>query len=183
MTNLKAVEEKMSKAVEAMRRSLVVVRTGKASPAMVEGIKVEYYGTPTPLNQIAAITAPEARLLEIKPWDKNALADIEKAIQKSELGLNPINDGKVIRLQVPQPTEERRKELMKVVKKLAEDGRIAIRAIRREANEEVDKAKQAKSLSDDEVKRQKDRIQQLTDKFMAMVDQVLAAKEKEILEF
>lgn len=182
MTHLKVVEERMNKAIEAMQKTMASIRTGKASPMMLEGIRVEYYGTSTPLNQVASVASPEARLLEIKPWDKNALSDIEKAIQKSDLGLTPVNDGKMIRLQIPQPTEERRKELVKVAKKMAEDGRVTVRGVRRDVNDEVDKEKQAKTISEDEAKKYKDHVQQLTDKFIAMVDKILTGKEKEILE-
>ncbi len=182
MTNLKAVEEHMHKSIEAMQKSLSTIRTGKASPSMLESIRVDYYGTPTPINQVASVATPEARLLEIKPWDKNVLGEIEKAIQKSDLGLNPVNDGKMIRLQIPQPTEERRKDLVKVAKKTAEDCRVAVRAIRRDTNEEVEGEQKNKTLSDDQVKVLKELIQKLTDRVIADVEKILAHKEKEILE-
>lgn len=179
---LKDIEEKMGKSIEATQRNFMSVRTGRATPHILDGIKVECYGTLMTINQVANIIIPEPKLIEIKPWDKNVLSDIEKAINKSELGLNAINDGKVIRIGIPPLTSERRTELTKVVRKMAEDGRIAVRGIRREENEILDKAKAAKEISEDENKRLKEQIQRITDHNIAQIDKLLANKEKEIME-
>jgi len=173
---------KMGKTIGALRKELATIRTGRASPALVDYIKVDYYGTPTPLNQIATISAPEARLLLIQPWDKNALSSIERAIQKSDLGLNPANDGNVIRLRIPQLSEERRRELVKVVHKRAEEGRIALRNIRRSALEELRELERKGEISQDEQKRAQEQLQRLTDSFIAEVDKVGEDKEAELLE-
>ncbi|PIU56211.1 MAG: ribosome recycling factor, partial [Chloroflexi bacterium CG07_land_8_20_14_0_80_51_10] len=173
---------KMTKAIEVLGRELASLRTGRASPGLVEHIRVDYYGTPTPLDQLAGISAPEVRMLIIQPWDKGVLPTIEKAILKSDLGLNPSSDGKVIRLVIPQLTEERRKELVKVVRKRVEEGRIAIRNIRREAMENLRKMEREKEISEDEEKRAESQLQDLTDKFIENVDQIGADKETEVLE-
>ncbi len=175
-------EDKMKKAVASLQRDLATLRAGRASPSLVEKLEVDYYGTPTPLYQIAGISAPEPRLLVIQPWDKNAINDIEKAIMKSELGLNPNNDGSVIRLAIPQLTEERRKELVKFVRKKAEESRVAVRNIRREANDTLKDREKASQISEDDCKRSQDEIQNLTDKYIQEVDQVMEQKEKEIME-
>ena len=179
---LATAEAKMTKAIEVLRRELASLRTGRASPGLVEHIRVDYYGTPTPLDQLAGISAPEVRMLIIQPWDKGVLPTIEKAILKSDLGLNPSSDGKVIRLVIPQLTEERRKELVKVVRKRVEEGRIAIRNIRREAMENLRKMEREKEISEDEEKRAESQLQDLTDKFIENVDQIGADKETEVLE-
>lgn len=176
------MERKMAKAAEALRAEFASIRTGRANPALLENIKVQSYGALVPLNQVAGVSVPEARLLVIQPWDKNALPEIEKAILKSELGLTPINDGRVIRLPIPNLTEERRRELSKVVKKMAEDSKVAVRNIRREANDEVKKLEKDKKISEDESKRALERIQELTDKAVKGIDEILAKKEKEIME-
>jgi len=175
-------EEKMKKAVSAFQRELSTLRAGRASPALVDKIEVDYYGIPTPLNQIASISAPESRLLVIQPWDKNVISNIEKAILKSDLGLNPNNDGNVIRLSFPQLTEERRKELVKFVRKKAEEGKVAVRNIRREANDSLKSMEKKGDISEDDSRRFQDEIQKLTDKYIEEVDEVLQNKEKEILE-
>lgn len=176
------MERKMAKASEALKAEFAGIRTGRANPALLEGIKVQSYGALVPLNQVAGISVPEARLLVIQPWDKNALSEIEKAILKSELGLTPVNDGRVIRLPIPTLTEERRRELSKVVKKMAEDQKVAVRNIRREANDEIKKLEKDKKISEDESKKALEKTQELTDKAIKGIDEVLAKKEKEIME-
>jgi ribosome recycling factor len=179
---LRETEERMNKAVDALRDSLVVIRTGRASPALVERLAVEYYGTPTPLNQLATISVPEPRLLTIRPWDPNALADIEKAILKSELGLTPSNDGKIIRLTIPRLTEERRQELAKIVGKRVEEGKVAIRNIRRDAIEDLRELESEKLVSEDEFYRARDDVQEITDEFIVKMDEIGRDKEREIAE-
>jgi len=179
---LNDAEHRMQGAVHALERELDAVRTGRARPALVEGLKVDYYGTPTPLNQLATINAPEPRLITIQPWDKSQLGTIEKAIQKSDLGLTPTNDGNIIRLTIPQLTEERRKELVKVVHKKVEEGRVAVRNVRRDALEHLRRAQHDKQITDDEERRAQERLQKLTDRYIADVDRHGQAKEKELLE-
>jgi len=172
----------MGKTVEALKKDLATVRTGRATPALVDSIKVEYYGAPTPLKQIATISAPEARLLVIQPWDNSTIGEINKAIQKSDLGLNPSSDGNLIRLSIPQLSEERRKELVKVVHKKTEDGRVALRNIRRDALEMLRELEREKEISQDEQKRAQERLQEITDKFIAEAGKAAEAKEAELLE-
>lgn len=179
---IKDAEERMKKSIEHLSKDLASMRAGRANPAMVERISVDYYGSPTPINQLANVTVPEARLLVIQPWDKSMITDIEKAIMRSDLGITPSNDGNVIRLAVPQLTEERRKELAKVVKKRVEEARVAVRNIRREANDMLKSSEKDKLISEDENKKGADEIQKLTDKYVKNVDAVLQAKEKEIME-
>lgn len=179
---LRDAEHRMQSAVMALDRELDTVRTGRARPALVESLKVEYYGAPTPLNQVATINAPEPRMITIQPWDKTQLGAIEKAIQKSDLGLNPTNDGNIIRLVIPALTEDRRKELVKVVHKKTEDGRVAVRNVRRDVLEELRKLQHDKQVSDDEERRAQDRLQKLTDKYVAEIDRHGQAKEQELLE-
>ncbi len=180
---MKDADVRMDKAIEAFKRDLSRIRTGRASPALLEGIKVDYYGTAMPLNQVASISVPESRLITIQPWDANVLPEIEKAILKSDLGLTPTNDGKVIRVSVPPLTEERRKELVKLVKKMAEECRVAIRNIRRDAIERFKTMKKDKEISEDEFFKLQDEVQKITDDHIKTVDEVLEQKEKEILEF
>jgi ribosome recycling factor len=175
------VEHRMKKAVEALQRDLQTVRTGRASPALVERLQVDYYGTPTPLQQIAAIHATDARTLTIQPWDRKALGDIEKAIQKSDLGLNPANDGQVIRLVIPVLTEERRKELVKVVHKKVDEGKVAVRNCRRDGHDHLREQEKNKEISADDLKRGTDRLQKLTDRYIDEMEKVGRAKESEIL--
>lgn len=175
-------ESRMKKSLAAMEEEFDTIRTGRASAALFEKIKVEYYGNPTPLNQVASISIPESRLVVIQPWDKGLLNEIEKAIQKSELSLNPNNDGKVIRINIPPLTEERRKEYVKVAKNMAEQARVAIRNIRRDANDELKKQQKASDISEDDAKRGEDEIQKLTDSYVEKINQALEEKEKEILE-
>ncbi|MDK2984934.1 MAG: ribosome recycling factor [Clostridia bacterium] len=181
-TVLKDTEEKMKKAVEALRKDFQSIRAGRANPALLDKIQVDYYGVPTPLNQVANISAPEARLLVIQPWDKSVLGDIEKAILKSDLDLTPNNDGNIIRIAIPQLTEERRKELVKIVKKKAEEYRVVIRNIRREANDEIKKMEKNGEISEDEMHRSQDEVQELTNQYIEKIDGVLKNKEAEIME-
>jgi len=178
-----SADAKMRKAVEVLKHELATIRTGRAHPGLVEHIMVDYHGTPVPLNQIAGIGIPEARLLVIQPWDKQVLPNVEKAILKSDLGLTPNNDGNIIRLAIPQLTEERRSQLVKVVRKRVEDGRVAVRNVRRDAVEGLRKLKENKEMSEDEQKRAMIRLQQLTDKFIEEIDRIAKSKEAELLEF
>ncbi len=179
---MKNAEERMDKAVQALRRDLVSVRAGRATPAMLDKITVDYYGSPMPVNQVASVNSPEPRMLVISPWEKNMLGEIEKAIQKSDLGINPSNDGSVIRLIVPILTEQRRQELVKQVKKMAEEARIAVRNVRRDSNDELKKMEKAADLSEDEARRSIERIQGLTDKSVAEIDKITSQKEHELTE-
>jgi len=180
---LKEAKRKMDKVLELMVRDLSRIRTGRASVALLEGIKVDCYGTNMPLSQVASLAAPESRLLTVQPWDPSTLADIEKAILKSDLGLNPVNDGKLIRLPIPPLTTERRKELVKLVKKMGEEGKVALRNLRREANDDLKDLKKEKLLSEDEVHRAQEEVQKVTDEFIKKVDTQTAEKEKEIMSF
>jgi ribosome recycling factor len=177
----KNAEERMEKAIAALKKELTSLRAGRASPSLLDRVQVEYYGTMTPVNQLATINTPDARTLVIQPWDKSAISAIEKALLKSELGLTPANDGSVIRLTIPPLTEERRAELVKLTKKYGEDAKVAIRNIRRDANDEIKKLEKT-SITEDESRRYQEEIQKMTDKFIAEIDKVLAAKEKEIME-
>jgi ribosome recycling factor len=175
-------EERMKKTIKALQDEFNTLRTGRASPAIFDKIRVDYYGQKTPLSQVATVSVPEARLIVIQPWDKSLLGEIEKAIQMSELSLNPSNDGKIIRVNIPPLTEERRKELVKVSKNMAEQSRVAIRNIRRDVNEDLKKAQKNGEMSEDEEKKTGDDIQKLTDKYIAEINRELEAKEKEIME-
>jgi len=175
-------EEKMKKSLEAVSHEFASIRTGKATTVLLDAIRVEYYGSMVPLNQVGTVSAPEPRLLTIQPWEKTAIPNIVKAIQKSELGLNPQSDGNIIRLPIPPLTEERRKDLVKLVHKLAEEGRVAIRNIRRDAVEHVNKIEKEKKISEDDSKKAQKHIQEITDKFTESVDKLVAGKEKEIME-
>ncbi len=179
----KEAEEKMKKTVTVYKEELQGIRAGRANPALLDKITVDYYGTSTPLKQVASITAPEPRLLVIQPWDINLIPVIEKEILKSDLGLNPSNDGKIIRLPIPMLTEERRKELVKLVRKTSEDAKIAIRNTRREANDKIKKMEKDKEISEDERKMAEEEIQKITDKFIAEIDELTSKKEEELLEF
>ena len=180
---IKEADEKMKKALEAMQREFAEISTGRANPNMVEGLRVDCYGTPMPLKQLASITASDARLIMIQPWDTSIIPDIEKSILKSNLGLNPTNDNKVIRLSIPQLSRERRQELSRVVKQLSEDARISLRTIRRDAKETIDKLEKGKLIPEDEKFRGHDDLQKIVDSYTQKVDQVLAVKEKELAEF
>jgi ribosome recycling factor len=177
----KAVE-RMERAIEALKKEFASIRTGRASLALLDGITVIYYDTPTPLQQLASLSIPDSRQMAIQPWDPKVIPDIEKAILKSELGLTPINDGKMIRINIPPLTEERRKQLVKTVRKKAEEAKVSIRNIRRDANEELKKLEKDKHFSEDLVKKSQDEIQKITDSHIAKVDAVLGNKEKEIME-
>ncbi len=172
----------MAKALDSFKRELSKVRTGRASLSLLDDIRVDYYGTPTPLNQVAALAVPEPRMITIQPWEKNLAGDIEKAILKSDLGLNPSSDGQLIRLAFPPLTEERRKDMVKQVKRMGEDAKIAVRNARREANDTLKAFEKDKDISEDEQKRGEKEVQDLTDDYVARVDQVLAEKEKDLME-
>lgn len=174
-------EQRMRATLDVFRRELAALRAGRASPALLDKVRVDYYGTQVPISQLATISVPEPRLIVIQPWDRSALPEIERAIQKSDLGLTPQSDGKVIRLVVPQLTEERRQELVRQVRKMAEQERVAIRNVRREAVELVREWEREGAISEDEARRALDEIQKLTDRYIELIDQALEAKEKEIL--
>ncbi|WNF35429.1 ribosome recycling factor [Bacillaceae bacterium IKA-2] len=179
---LKSTEDKMNKAIEALRRELSTLRAGRANPAILDKLQVDYYGAATPINQLASITVPEARLLLIQPYDKSTLSDIDRAIQKSDLGLSPTNDGTVIRITIPTLTEERRRDLVKLIKKYAEEAKVGIRNIRRDANDDLKKGQKDGEMTEDELRRSNEEVQKLTDKEILKVDNVTAEKEKEIME-
>lgn len=177
----KDAEERMEKALVTLEREFAKLRTGRASTSLVENIKVDYYGTPTPINQVASVSVPDSRTITIQPWDRGAFPLVEKAILKSDLGLTPVNDGKIIRISIPPLTEERRKDLVKVARKYTEETKIAIRNIRRDANDSLKKLEKDKTASEDEVKKATESIQKLTDAQIAKADQKCQAKEKEVM--
>lgn len=179
---LKALDERMDKAIGSVKSNFATIRAGRATPALLDRVQVEYYGSTMPINQLANVSTPEPRMLVITPWDKGSLAEIERAIVKSDLGMMPTNDGSVIRLTIPQLTEQRRQELVKQVKKLAEDGRIAVRNIRRDVNDDVKKLEKSGDISEDDSRRAQEKIQTVTDRFIGEIDKLLTAKEQEILE-
>jgi ribosome recycling factor len=180
---LSELRDKMNNSIEALKKEFVRLRTGRATPALLDGIKVNCYESQMPIDQVASISVPESRLITIKPWDQSVIKEIEKSILKSELGLTPMNDGKIIRISIPPLTEERRKELAKMAKKMAEEGKIAIRNHRREANDIFKEMKNEKEMSEGEMFKTQDEVQKITDDFIARIDSVTAEKEKEILEF
>ena len=175
-------EQKMTKTLSGFEEELTTIRAGRANPHILDKIKIDYYGTPTPLQQVGNVSVPEARMIVIQPWEKNLLKDIERAIMKSDLGLNPNSDGAVIRLNLPQLTEERRKEIVKTVHKKSEDARVIVRNLRRDANDAVKKAEKAKEITEDEAKKGTDDIQKMTDKIIKEIDNIMANKEKEVME-
>ncbi len=175
-------EERMTKTVSVLRSDLQTIRTGKASPALLDRIQVEYYGTPTPINQLANIAVPEPRMLTIQAWDKSAMAAIEKAILKSDLGITPNNDGSLIRLVLPQLTQDTRKDLVKRVKKKGEEAKVSVRNIRRDSNDDLKSSEKSKEITEDESKGAQDDIQKMTDKHIAEIDKLVDNKEKEIME-
>lgn len=175
------IKEKMDKSINVYNEKLSEVRAGRANPAILNKVKIDYYGTPTPINQVAGVSIPEARLIVIQPWDASILKEIEKAIIASEIGINPNNDGKVIRLAFPELTEERRKDLVKDIKKMAEDAKVAIRAIRRDAIEEAKSEQKEGNMTEDELKQAENEIQKLTDKSVEEIDKILSNKEKEVM--
>ena len=172
----------MQKSIDNLAKEFSRLRTGRATTALVDHIKVEYYGTPTPLNQVASVSIPDSRTIAISPWDRNAFAAIEKAIMKSDLGLIPVNDGRTIRIAIPPLTEERRKDLVKMAKKYTEEAKVAIRNVRRDINEALKKLKNAKEMSEDDLHKTQEEVQKITDDFIRKADTALAAKEKEIME-
>ncbi|RNB77398.1 ribosome recycling factor [Brevibacillus panacihumi] len=179
---IKEMEDRMNKAIASLKKDLASLRAGRANPAMLDRVVVDYYGTPTPISQLANISVPEPRMLTIQPWDKSALKDIDRALQQSDLGISPSNDGVIIRLVIPPLTEERRKELVKLAGKSGEESKVAIRNIRRDANDEIKKLEKAAAISEDESRRHQESIQKTTDKFIAEVDKIVKDKEKDILE-
>jgi ribosome recycling factor len=182
MQSISEARTHMEKAVEAMRREFTGVRTGKATPALLEVVRVDAYGSKMPINQVATVSAPEPRLLLIQPWDKSLMHAIEKAIQLAELGLNPANDGNVIRVPIPALTEERRKEMVRMLHKLAEEGRVAIRHARQEANKELKRKQQAHEIPEDDAHRQMEEVQKMTDNFIHRIEELLKSKEQEVME-
>ena len=181
MENIKNFEEKMIKSCDALASDLATIRAGRANPHILDKLRAEYYGTPTPFQQVANVSVPEPRMIQIQPWESSLLKEIEKAILVSDLGLTPTNDGKVIRLVFPELTEDRRKELVKDIKKKGENAKVAIRNIRRDANDNVKKQNKASEISDDEAKQLEDKIQKLTDKYVAEVDSMIDAKSNEVM--
>ena len=179
---VKEAEERMKKAVDTIRHEIATIRTSKATTSLLDGIKVEYYGNPVPLQQIASVSAPEARLLVIQPWERTVLPEIVKSIQKSDLGLNPVDDGTVVRLTLPPLTEERRKDLVKVLGKIVEDGRVRVRTIRRESNDELKKLEREHKISEDDSKKTLAEIQKLTDRYIALLDDLFHKKQAEVME-
>jgi ribosome recycling factor len=179
---IKECEAKMQKAISALEKELGKVRTGRASLSLLDDIRIDYYGTPSPLNQVATLSVPESRLIVIQPWDNSLIGQIEKAILKSELGMTPANDGKVIRITIPRLTEERRKELVKLVKKMGENNKIEVRNIRRETIERLRSMEKGKEISEDELHQLQDQVQKATDAFVEQIDEMIEAKEKEIME-
>ena len=175
--------ESMGKSIEALKRELKRVRTGRASLSILDGIRVDYYGTLTPLNQMATLAVPESRLITIQPWDVSVIQDVEKAILKSDLGLTPANDGKILRISIPPLTEERRKELVKMVHKMCEDHKVSVRNARRDSNELLKSLKKDGDISEDEAFKAQDEVQKITDEYIKLIDECFTKKEKEILEF
>jgi ribosome recycling factor len=175
-------EEKMKKSLDVMGQSLGSLRGGRATPALVENIRVDYYGTMTPMKQVANVTTPDAKTIVIQPWDASAIKAIEKAIAESDLGINPVVDGKIVRLTMPALTRERREEMVKLVKKIAEEGRVALRSIRRDANERIKAAEKDKTATEDESRKYQDDVQKLTDRYVQQIDTIQATKEKELLQ-
>ena len=180
--SVKEAEERMKKAVDTIRHEVATIRTSKATTSLLDGIKVEYYGNPVPLQQVASVSAPEARLLVIQPWERTILPEIVKSIQKSDLGLNPVDDGTVVRLSLPPLTEERRKDLVKVLGKIVEDGRVRVRTIRRESNDDLKKLERDHKISEDDSKKTLAEIQKLTDRYIALLDDLFHKKQAEVME-
>lgn len=179
---LKSCDDRMEKALGALKSHFATVRAGRANPAILDRVQVEYYGSTMPINQVGSVTSPEPRLLVITPWDKSALVEIERAITKSDLGLTPTNDGSVIRISIPQLTEQRRQELVKQVKKLAEEGRVAVRNVRRDVNDDLKKLEKSGDISEDEIRRAQEKVQASTNRFIGEIDKLLDSKEQEIME-
>jgi ribosome recycling factor len=182
MPSLQKARQRMEGAIEAMRREFAGVRTGKASPALLDTLRVEAYGSQMPLTQVGTVTVPEPRLITVQPWDKTLIRDIERAIRESDLGLNPSNDGNLIRIPIPPLTEERRKEYVRLLHKLAEEGRVAVRQARKDANDDIKHRQKDGELSEDEARREQEEVQKLTDQYVHRVDELLKKKEAEVLE-
>jgi ribosome recycling factor len=182
MPTYRVAQEQMDRSIEALRREFSSVRTGKASPALLDTVRVEAYGSKMVLNQVASVSSPEPRMLVVQPWDKGLMQEIEKAIRSSELGLNPANDGNIIRVPVPALNEERRREMVKMLHKIAEEGRVAIRHARQEANKDIKRRQSDSELSEDDARREMDRIQKLTDEYNTRIDHLLKTKEEEVME-
>ncbi len=182
MPSLQSARQKMEKAVEAIRREFASVRTSKASPALLDTVRVEAYGSHMPLNQVASVSAPEPRLLVVQPWDRSLLGVIERAIRESDLGLNPSNDGKIVRVPIPPLTEERRRDLVRLLHKMAEEGRVAVRQARKDANDEIKHRQKDEHLSEDEARREQEEVQKLTDQYIERIDELLKHKEAEVME-
>ncbi|MCK4520074.1 MAG: ribosome recycling factor [Candidatus Omnitrophica bacterium] len=180
---LKEIEDSMKKGIEATKRELAELRSGRANPKMVEGVKVNYYGTPTLLKEIATIGIPEARMIVISPYDPSSIKEIEKAILQSELGITPIGDGKIVRLIVPPLSEERREELIKIVKKTVEEGKVSIRTVRRDGKEKIKSLEKGKKITEDERFKAEEELQKITDRYIVEIDKILESKEKELKEF
>jgi ribosome recycling factor len=182
MPSLQKARQRMDGAIDAMQREFASVRTGKASPALLDNVKVEAYGSLMPINQVGTVSAPEPRMLTIQPWDKGQIKAIERAILESGLGLNPQNDGTIIRLAIPPLTEERRREFVKVLHKLSEEARVAVRNVRRDANDEIKQGQKSEGLSEDDVRREQGEVQKLTDQYIAKIEELLKHKEAEVME-
>lgn len=178
----KKTDERMKAVMEAMKHEFSTIRTGRASLSLLDDVRVDYYGTPSTINQVATLSLPDARTIAIQPWEQKMLGPIEKAVQKSDLGINPVNDGKLIRLVIPSLTEERRRELVKKAKKMAEESKVGVRNIRRESNEHLKKAEKDKKITEDELLKSEQEVQKMTDEFIKRIDEALAHKEKEIME-
>lgn len=181
-TILLDAEERMEKALASLDRDFAKLRTGRATTALVDSIRADYYGTPTPIGQMASVAVPDSRTITIQPWDKGGVAAVEKAILKSDLGLTPVNDGRIIRIVIPPLTEERRKELVKVARKYGEEARVAVRNVRRDANDSLKRAEKDKEITEDQLKKATDEVQKLTDRFIGEIESHCQAKEKEIME-
>jgi ribosome recycling factor len=182
MSSLQKARQRMESALEALRREFSSVRTGKANAALLDTVRVEAYGSKMPLNQVGTVAAPEPRMLTIQPWDKSMLKEIEKAIREADLGLNPSNDGNIVRIPIPALTEERRKEYVRMLHKMAEEGRVAVRQIRKEANDEVKGRQKDEGMSEDDIRREQGEVQKLTDQYIAKVEEALKHKEAEVME-
>lgn len=182
MSSLQKAKQRMEGALESLRREFAGVRTGKASPALLDTVRVEAYGSKVPLNQVGTVAAPEPRMLTVQPWDRSLMKDIERALRESDLGLNPSNDGQIIRIPIPALTEERRREYVRMLHKLAEEGRVAVRQARKDANDEVKHRQKDESLSEDDVRREQGEVQKLTDQYIARIEDMVKHKEAEVME-
>ncbi|HEX8242582.1 MAG TPA: ribosome recycling factor [Longimicrobium sp.] len=182
MASLQKAKQRMEGALESLRREFAGVRTGKASPALLDTVRVDAYGSKVPLNQVGTVSAPEPRMLTVQPWDRSLMKDIERALRESDLGLNPSNDGQIIRIPIPALTEERRKEYVRMLHKLAEEGRVAVRLARKDANDEIKHRQKDEGLSEDDIRREQGEVQKLTDQYIARIEEMLKHKEAEVME-